>query len=330
MGRLGLYVLSLWLLGAALYSVNTLLFFNAVDVFSGGDKTPALTSRNIPSGAAASSPTAEAARPAVSTGTAARDVTPRIDVQPGVAGLDAGLPPAGAIGPATGPSANAGEAAGARGDVEQQPPLETAEAVAEKDRRTGEWMQVVSGVNMRAGPSTANPVITVQRRGTALEVLARDGAWIEVRNPDTGETGWVYASYLGPAEGPVQAAGSASSSAPPTGAEPPSRRQPLDAAEPPATAQNSARLRMRESPPESERLARLDRESPPAEREPIAGEEPEPPVASRPFPLLPFFFGGGPQPPADADRPDGPAPEVAEPARRSWNRETFWSRFTGD
>ncbi|MGK2921168.1 MAG: SH3 domain-containing protein [Methyloceanibacter sp.] len=58
------------------------------------------------------------------------------------------------------------------------------------------WVEVVDAVNMRQGPSSANAVIRVQLAGTKLRVASREGKWVEVFEPDTAETGWVFDAYV--------------------------------------------------------------------------------------------------------------------------------------
>jgi uncharacterized protein YgiM (DUF1202 family) len=61
------------------------------------------------------------------------------------------------------------------------------------------WVEVVDAVNMRQGPSSADAVVKVQLAGTMLEVASREGKWVEVIEPETGETGWVFDAYVTPA-----------------------------------------------------------------------------------------------------------------------------------
>ena len=60
----------------------------------------------------------------------------------------------------------------------------------------------VSGdrVNMRAGPSTANPVVASLVAGTLAEPVGEpEGGWIEIRVVETGTTGFMAARFLDPA-----------------------------------------------------------------------------------------------------------------------------------
>lgn len=59
-----------------------------------------------------------------------------------------------------------------------------------------EWVEVVDAVNMRSGASSANSVIKVQLQGKRLRVASRDGGWVKVVEPKTGEEGWVYGKYV--------------------------------------------------------------------------------------------------------------------------------------
>ena len=60
---------------------------------------------------------------------------------------------------------------------------------------------VVTGsrVNMRAGPSTANPVVTSLPRGAEVVIVGEAGGWMELRDPDSGLTGFMSANFLAPA-----------------------------------------------------------------------------------------------------------------------------------
>jgi uncharacterized protein YgiM (DUF1202 family) len=72
------------------------------------------------------------------------------------------------------------------------------ERVARELAARRSWVEVVDAVNMRQGPSSANAVIKVQLEGTTLRVASRDGSWVEVVEPETGETGWVFEDYVKP------------------------------------------------------------------------------------------------------------------------------------
>ena len=52
-----------------------------------------------------------------------------------------------------------------------------------------------NGVNMRAGPGTANGVVATLRLGTHAEVIGSEGNWSHIRLDD-GTEGWMSANYL--------------------------------------------------------------------------------------------------------------------------------------
>ncbi|MFD0859168.1 SH3 domain-containing protein [Roseovarius aquimarinus] len=45
--------------------------------------------------------------------------------------------------------------------------------------------------NMRSGPGTEYGRVDQLTRGTSVEVLGRQGAWVELRDIETGQTGWM-------------------------------------------------------------------------------------------------------------------------------------------
>ena len=62
----------------------------------------------------------------------------------------------------------------------------------------GEWVEATDAVNMRSGPSSANPVLQVHLEGAHLRVASRNGKWIEVVDPNTSREGWVYEKFVKP------------------------------------------------------------------------------------------------------------------------------------
>lgn len=62
------------------------------------------------------------------------------------------------------------------------------------------WVEVIDAVNMRSGPSNANPVLMVQLEGSRLQVASRDGRWVEVVEPNTGQRGWVFERHVKPVD----------------------------------------------------------------------------------------------------------------------------------
>ena len=74
--------------------------------------------------------------------------------------------------------------------------LGAADRTASAEEEGGDWVSAVAGVNMRSGPTRANPVVGIARKGDRLRVAYRDGDWVEVIEPDNGTRGWVYGKFV--------------------------------------------------------------------------------------------------------------------------------------
>jgi Bacterial SH3 domain len=79
-------------------------------------------------------------------------------------------------------------------------------AVASDPSRTGaiapEWVEISSPVNMRSGPTPQAEAIRIAEPGKRYQATARQGSWVQVTDPTTSETGWVYARYVATADAP--------------------------------------------------------------------------------------------------------------------------------
>ncbi|MEM1081601.1 MAG: SH3 domain-containing protein, partial [Pseudomonadota bacterium] len=51
-----------------------------------------------------------------------------------------------------------------------------------------------NAVNVRQGPNTDNPALFTLDSGTIVEVTARAGDWLSIRD-DQGQTGWIAAEH---------------------------------------------------------------------------------------------------------------------------------------
>jgi len=70
--------------------------------------------------------------------------------------------------------------------------------------RNSDWVEVVDAVNMRSGASSSNALIKVQLEGAQLRVVALDGNWINVEEPESEQRGWVYKKYVRSVEPTLQ------------------------------------------------------------------------------------------------------------------------------
>ena len=85
-------------------------------------------------------------------------------------------------------------------------PKPTADRVALEPNRTGaispEWVEISSPVNVRSAPTPQSEPIKIAEPGKRYQATARQGSWVQVTDPTTSETGWVYARYV--SEAPTQ------------------------------------------------------------------------------------------------------------------------------
>ena len=84
-----------------------------------------------------------------------------------------------------------------------QPP---AAPMAPKQTQTGAvdlgWVEISSPVNVRSAPTPQAETIKVAVPGKRYQATARQGSWVQVTDPATSETGWVYARFVAASEAP--------------------------------------------------------------------------------------------------------------------------------
>ena len=61
------------------------------------------------------------------------------------------------------------------------------------------WITPTAYVNLRDAPSPSAAVLGVVAKGTKLRVASRKRGWVEIEDPATSKTGWIYASSAGAA-----------------------------------------------------------------------------------------------------------------------------------
>jgi hypothetical protein len=84
------------------------------------------------------------------------------------------------------------------------PPAAAAAAAEGEDATNAEVVELTGSVNVRESPSSNAPTVRVMEGGTKLRAISRKGGWVQVTNPLTQETGWVYARYVASAAAPAQ------------------------------------------------------------------------------------------------------------------------------
>jgi hypothetical protein len=81
-----------------------------------------------------------------------------------------------------------------------------------------EWAKVVLAARLHDQASVSSPTVRFYAPGTDLQVVRREGGWLQVSDPVTQERGWVLEKYLVASEGPssTQAASLESTAEPPS------------------------------------------------------------------------------------------------------------------
>jgi hypothetical protein len=75
---------------------------------------------------------------------------------------------------------------------------------ADEPQAAAEWMQTKTAVDMHAKAEQSSETVKVAEGGVKLRVMARDKRWIQVSDPATSTTGWIYDRFLTPAAPPAQ------------------------------------------------------------------------------------------------------------------------------
>jgi hypothetical protein len=72
------------------------------------------------------------------------------------------------------------------------------------DEASAEWMVTKTAVDMHAKAQQSSETVRVAEGGVKMRVTARDKNWIQVTDPATSTTGWIYNRFLQPTDPPAQ------------------------------------------------------------------------------------------------------------------------------
>jgi len=61
-----------------------------------------------------------------------------------------------------------------------------------------ELLKVNSAANIRSGPSTSAEIIGIAYAGAEVQVASRDSGWVQIIDPWSWRTGWIYSKFLAP------------------------------------------------------------------------------------------------------------------------------------
>jgi len=77
------------------------------------------------------------------------------------------------------------------------PPLPTRRPTPlASDDGSASWVRPSAYVNLREGPSSTSSVVGVVAKGTKLRVMGRKRGWVQVGNPATSNSGWIYSGNV--------------------------------------------------------------------------------------------------------------------------------------
>jgi hypothetical protein len=173
-------LLSLWLFGAVLYTLNTLT----------------MAKLHAPSGKAAPTATecikgASSAGPqTISTPQTKRPQAPEASAKPSILSSQ---DVTGSVGAQT-----------AKTQVPNSEMPQFAEIRGESSKvedEAAEWAEVSLAAQVHSAPSVSAPTIRYYRVGTTLRIIGREPGWIKVVHPTSLQEGWIYEKYLTPREG---------------------------------------------------------------------------------------------------------------------------------
>jgi hypothetical protein len=96
--------------------------------------------------------------------------------------------------------------------VTVEPPRETVPhdgamalgSPADAPQGTGEWMVTKTAVDMHARAEQKSETVKIAQGGIKVRVTGRDRNWIQVHDPASGTTGWIYNRFLTPTEPPAE------------------------------------------------------------------------------------------------------------------------------
>jgi len=101
----------------------------------------------------------------------------------------------------------AGATGGAEASTESAAPSGQPVPVVPADPASSgkeEWVELSGYVNVRKSPAQTAETLRIAQKGEKLRVADRKGNWVQVTDPATNETGWVYSRFIETAQTPAQ------------------------------------------------------------------------------------------------------------------------------
>jgi hypothetical protein len=182
-------LLSLWFVGAVLYTISTLLLTSSIwfsddddpkpiakDVFSTSPAYPKLAKVEPAETAPAQPEQFEPINPAAADTPHAIAVEQAPSEASALANLPSSVP------------------------LEEQPPpaVEATQAPASSIPNQAELLKVTSAASIHNGPSASAGVIGTAYAGAQVQVASRDSGWTQIVDPSSGHRGWIDSTILAP------------------------------------------------------------------------------------------------------------------------------------
>jgi hypothetical protein len=83
-------------------------------------------------------------------------------------------------------------------------PHDGAYALGEPTEAAGEWVEIVRAVDMHARAQQSSETVKIVDKGLKMRVTGRNKNWVQVSDPATAATGWIYSRFLKPIAPPPQ------------------------------------------------------------------------------------------------------------------------------
>ena len=84
--------------------------------------------------------------------------------------------------------------------LDEQRPATDQAAQTSPDPNKIELLKVNSTANIRSGPSASAEIIGIAHVGAEVQVASRDFGWVQIIDPWSWRTGWIYSKFLAPLE----------------------------------------------------------------------------------------------------------------------------------
>lgn len=69
-------------------------------------------------------------------------------------------------------------------------------AVQPSEEREFEFLEIKSTANIYSGPSAASEIIGIAHAGAEVQIAARDSGWVQIIDPWSWRTGWIFSSEV--------------------------------------------------------------------------------------------------------------------------------------